>query len=87
MNVTVLVVVVRMIILNYGLVVAEMNGLDLVVRWIILEEDCHLVYAPSANTKSEYLTETIDGGLIEISKLEINEMNSTKSIVSKLVRL
>ena len=54
---------------------------------ITLEEDCHVVYAPSANTNSEYLTKTIDGQLINISKLEMNEINSTKSIVSKPVRL
>ena len=58
-----------------------------VLNWITLEDDCHVVYAPSANTKSEYLTKTIDGELIYINKLEMNEMNSTKSIVSKRVRL
>ena len=58
-----------------------------VLNQITLEEDCHLVYAPSANTKSECWTKTIDGKLINISKLEMNEMNSTKSIVSKRVRL
>ena len=46
-----------------------------------------LFYAPSANTQSEYLTKTIDGELIYINKLEMNKMNSTKSIVSKRVRL
>ena len=54
---------------------------------ITLGEDCKAVYAPSVNTKSERLTKTIDGELIDISKLEMNEMNSTKSIVSKRVRL
>ena len=58
-----------------------------VLSWITLEEDCHIVYAQSANTKSEYLTKTIDGELIDINKLEMNEMNSTKTIVSKRVRL
>ena len=49
----------------------------------MLEEDCHVVYAPSANTKSECLTKTVDEEeLINISKLEMNDMNSTKSIVS-----
>ena len=58
-----------------------------VLNQITLEDDCHVVYAPSANTKSEYLTKTIDGELININKLEMNKMNSTKSIVSKRVRL
>ena len=57
-----------------------------VLNRITLEDDCHVVYAPSANTKNKYLTETIDGELININKLEMNEMNSTKSIVSKQVR-
>ena len=58
-----------------------------VLNQITLEDDCHVVYAPSANTKSEYLTKTIDGELIDINKLEMNKMNSTKNIVSKQVRL
>ena len=58
-----------------------------VLNWITLEEDCHVVYAPSTNTKSEYLTKTIDGELIDINKLEMKEMNSTKVTVSKRVRL
>ena len=58
-----------------------------VLNWITLEEDCQAMYAPSTNTKSEYLTKTIDAELIDISSSEMNEMNSTKSIVSKLVRL
>ena len=58
-----------------------------VLNHITLEEDCHIVYAQSANTKNEYLTKTIDGELIDINKLEMNEMNSTKSILSKQVRL
>ena len=58
-----------------------------VLNQITLEDDCHIVYAPSSNTKSEYLTKTIDGELININKLEMNKMNSTKSIVSKQARL
>ena len=58
-----------------------------VLNWIILEEDCHVIYEPSTNTKSEYLTKKIDGELIDIDKLEMNEMNSTKNIVSKRMRL
>ena len=57
-----------------------------VLNRITLEEDCHVVHAPSSTTKSECLTKTIDGELINISKLEMNEINSTKSIVSKQVR-
>ena len=56
------------------------------INWITLKDDCHIVYAPSANTKREYLTKTIDGELIDTNKLEINKMNSMKSIVSKRVR-
>ena len=58
-----------------------------VLNWITLEDDCHVVYAPPANTQSKYLTKTIDGEIIDINKLEMNEMNSTRSIVSKRVRL
>ena len=54
-----------------------------VLNRITLEDDGHVVYAPSANTKSEYLTKTIDWELIDINKLEMKEMNSTKNIVSK----
>ena len=58
-----------------------------VLNWITLKDDCHVVYALSANTKSGYLTKTIDGELIDNNKLEINKMNSTKSIVSNRLRL
>ena len=58
-----------------------------VLNEITLEEDCHIVYVPSANTKSEYLTKTIDGKLIDINKLKVKEINSTKSIVSKRMKL
>ena len=64
-----------------------MKQLYIMVRYfyglnqINLEDNCRVVYTPSANTKSEYLTKTIDGKLININKLEINKMNSTKSIV------
>ena len=70
-----------------------MKQLYIVVRYfyalniITLEDYCHVVYAPSANTQSEYLTKTIDGELIDSNKLEMNKMNSTKRIVSKWVRL
>ena len=58
-----------------------------VLNQITLEEDCQAVYAPSTHIKSKCLTKTIDGELIDISKLEMNKMNSTKSIVSKWVIL
>ena len=55
-----------------------------VLNRITLEDDCYVVYTPSANTKSKHLTKTIDGEPIDINKLE---MNSTISIVSKRMRL
>ena len=58
-----------------------------VLNQITLKEDCQVVYAPSTNTKSEYLTKTIDEELIDINKFEMNKMNSTKRIVSKQVIL
>ena len=58
-----------------------------VLNRVTLEDDCYVVYVPSANTKSEYLTKTIDRELIDINKLEMNKMSSTKTIVSKQVRL
>ena len=44
-----------------------------VLNRITLEEDCHVDYVPSANTKNEHLTKTIDGELINISKLEMKK--------------
>ena len=38
-----------------------------VLNRITLEEGCQVVYAPSVNRKSECLTKTIDGELINIS--------------------
>ena len=58
-----------------------------VLNPVTLEDDCHVVYAPSANAQSEYLTKTIDGDLIDINKSEMNEINSTNSVVSKRVSL
>ena len=58
-----------------------------IINQIILEEDCQTIYTPTTTTKSDYLTKTIDGELIDINKLEMNKINSTKSIVSKRVRL
>ena len=42
-----------------------------ILNQITLEEDCQAIYASSTNTKSEYLTKTIDGELIEVG----NERN------------
>ena len=58
-----------------------------VLNQITLEDYYHVVYAQSASTKSEYLNKTIDGELIDINKLELNKMNSTKSIVPKRMRI
>ena len=58
-----------------------------IINRITLEEDYQAIYTPTAITKSEYLTKTIDGELIDINKLEMNKMNSTKSIISKRMRL
>ena len=58
-----------------------------ILNQITLEEDYQVIYTPTTTTKSEYLIKTIDGELIDINKLEMNKMNSTKSIVSKRVRL
>ena len=58
-----------------------------VFNQITLEEDCQAIYAPFTNTKSEYLSKKIDGELININKLEMNKMNSAKTIVSNWVKL
>ena len=54
---------------------------------LTLEEDYKAIYTPTTNTKSNYLTKTIDWELIDINKLEMNKMNSIKSVISKQVRL
>ena len=48
-----------------------------------MEEDYQAIYPPTTTTRSDYVTKTIDGELIDINKLEMNEMDSTKSIISK----
>ena len=48
-----------------------------------MEEDYQAIYPPITTIRNDYVTKTIDGELIDINQLEINEMNSTKSIVSK----
>ena len=50
---------------------------------LTLEQDCQAIYTPTTTIRSDYLTKTIGGELIDINKLEMNNMNSTKSIVSK----
>ena len=54
-----------------------------IINQITLEEDYQAIYTPTATTKSDYLTKTIDGELIDINQLEMNKMNSTKRILSK----
>ena len=54
-----------------------------IINRIYLEEDYQAIYTPTVTTKSDYLNKTIDGELIDNNKLEMNKMNSTKSIVSK----
>ena len=48
-----------------------------------MEEDYQSIYPPTTTTRSDHVTKAIDGELIDINKLEMNEMNRTKSIVSK----
>ena len=49
-----------------------------------MEEDYQTIYPPTTNTRSDYLTITVDGELIDINKLEMNEMNSTKSSTTSI---
>ena len=57
-----------------------------VTNRLTMEEDYQAIYPSNITTRSDYVTTTIDGELIDINQLEMNEMNSTKSIVSKRVR-
>ena len=50
---------------------------------LTMEENYRSIYPPTKTTRSDYVTKTINGELIDINKLEMNKMNSTKSIVSK----
>ena len=54
-----------------------------ITNQLTLEKDYQAIYTPTTTTRSDYLTKTIDEKLIDINKLEMNKMNSTKSIVSK----
>ena len=45
------------------------------------------IYTPTKTTKSNYINKTIQQDLIDINKLELNKMNSTKSSVLKQMRL
>ena len=58
-----------------------------IINRLTLGEDYQALYTQTATTKSDYLTKTINGELININKLELNKMNSTKSIISERVRL
>ena len=53
---------------------------------LTMEEDYQAIYPSTITTRSDYVTETIDGELIDINQLEMNKMNSTKSIASKRMR-
>ena len=70
-----------------------MKQLYIVVRYFYitnqlpLEEDYKTIYPPTKTTKNNYLTNAIDGELIYINTLELNKIKSTKSILSKRVRL
>ena len=48
-----------------------------------MEEDYQAIYQPTTTTRSDYVTKTINGELIDSNQLEMNKINSTKSIVSK----
>ena len=54
---------------------------------LTLEKISRTIYTPTKTTKNNCLIKTIYGKLIVINKLELKEMNSTTSIVSKQVRL
>ena len=58
-----------------------------ITNQLTLEEDYQAIYTPTETTKNNYLTKLIDGELININELKLNEMNSTGSIVSKQVKL
>ena len=46
-----------------------------ITNQITLEEDYQAIYTPTATTRSDYLTKTIDGELIDINKL-VNEIQT-----------
>ena len=54
---------------------------------LTLEKISRAIYTPTKTTKNDDLTKTIHGESIDINKVELNKMNSIKSIVSKRVRL
>ena len=62
---------------------AESQKYFYITNRLTMKEDYQAIYPPTTTTRSDYVTKTIDGELIDINKLEMNEMNSTKSIVSK----
>lgn len=55
-------------------------------NWLTMEEDYQAIYSLTISKRSDYVTKTIDGELIDINQLEMNKMNSTKSIVSTQMR-
>ena len=58
-----------------------------ITNWPILGKIIRAIYTPTKITKNNYFTKTVQGELIDINKLELNKMNSTKSIISKQVGL
>ena len=56
-----------------------MKQLYIAVQWfhiinqMIMKEDCQAIYTPTTTTKSDHLTKTIDGELININKLKIDK--------------
>ena len=70
-----------------------MKQLNIDVRYsyitnqLILGKISRVIYKSTKTTKSDYFDKTIQGELININKLELNEMNGTKSIISKRVKL
>ena len=50
---------------------------------LTMEEDYQAIYPPTIITRRDYVSKTIIGELIDINKLEMNKINSIKSILSK----
>ena len=56
-------------------------------NWYISGKISRAINTPTKTVKSDYFIKTIQGELFDINKLDLNKINSTKSIVSKRVRL
>ena len=54
-----------------------------VTNRLTMEVDYQAIYPLTTTTRSDYVTKTINGELIDSNKLEMTKMNSTKIIVSK----